>query len=63
VQAHLGSPGKGPLNGCVCVLLFIIIFLNLFLLLLLLLLLEHDRMNEYLLVLSSFFIHEDFLMH
>ena len=19
VQAHLGSPGKGPLNGCVCV--------------------------------------------
>jgi len=19
VRAHLGSPGKGPLNGCVCV--------------------------------------------
>ena len=22
VPAHLGSPGKGPLNGCVCVFLF-----------------------------------------
>jgi len=21
VPAHLGSPGKGPLNGCVCVIL------------------------------------------
>ena len=23
VQAHLGSPGKGPLNGCVCVCVFL----------------------------------------
>jgi len=23
VPAHLGSPGKGPLNGCVCVMLII----------------------------------------
>ena len=22
VPAHLGSPGKGPLNGCVCVCVF-----------------------------------------
>jgi len=23
VLAHLGSPGKGPLNGCVCVCVFV----------------------------------------
>ena len=23
VPAHLGSPGKGPLNGCVCVCVFL----------------------------------------
>ena len=24
VPAHLGSPGKGPLNGCVCVMLYVV---------------------------------------
>ena len=28
MPAYLGSPGKGPLNGCVCVLLFCEILLH-----------------------------------
>ena len=27
VPAHLGSPGKGPLNGCVCVCVCVCVFL------------------------------------
>jgi len=26
VPAHLGSPGKGPLNGCVCVCVCVCVF-------------------------------------
>jgi len=28
VPAHLGSPGKGPLNGCVCVCIFDLVVLD-----------------------------------
>ena len=34
VLAHLGSPGQGPLNGCVCALLFVLLVFFSFLLLL-----------------------------
>jgi len=31
VPAHLGSPGKGPLNVCVCVCVYVSVLLNLWL--------------------------------
>jgi len=28
VPAHLGGPGKGPLNGCVCVAIVVVLFVQ-----------------------------------